>query len=98
MALRTRVWTAGKLFVLASALVATYLLFAAAAMRLALTSREVQVPDLTNRTANEATAVVASLGLTLKVDDARRPDPKIVAGRVLPRNLRQGRSRASSAA
>jgi beta-lactam-binding protein with PASTA domain len=83
MALRTRVWTAGKLFVLASALVATYLLFAAAAMRLALTSREVQVPDLTNRTANEATAVVASLGLTLKVDDARRPDPKIVAGRVL---------------
>ena len=83
MALRTRVWSAGKLFVLASALVATYLLFAAAAMRLALTSREVQVPDLTNRTANEATAVVASLGLTLKVDDARRPDPKIAAGRVL---------------
>jgi eukaryotic-like serine/threonine-protein kinase len=83
MALRARVWTAGKLFVLASALVATYLLFAAAAMRLALTSREVQVPDLTNRTANEATAVVASLGLTLKVDDARRPDPTIVAGRVL---------------
>jgi serine/threonine-protein kinase len=63
--------------------VATYLLFAAAAMRLALTSREVPVPDLTNRTASEATAVVASLGLTLKVDDARRPDPKIVAGRVL---------------
>jgi eukaryotic-like serine/threonine-protein kinase len=83
MALRARVWTAGKLFVLASALVATYLLFAAAAMRLALTSREVQVPDLTNRTANEATAVVASLGLTLKVDEARRPDPKIVAGHVL---------------
>jgi len=83
MALRTRVWSAGKLFLLASALVATYLLFAAAAMRLALTSREVQVPDLTNRTANEATAVVASLGLTLKVDDARRPHPKIDAGRVL---------------
>jgi serine/threonine-protein kinase len=83
MALRTRVWTAGKLLVLACALVATYLLFAAAAMRLALTSREVPVPDLTNRTASEATAVVASLGLTLKVDDARRPDPKIVAGRVL---------------
>ena len=83
MALRTRVWSAGKLFLLASALVATYLLFAAAAMRLALTSREVQVPDLTNQTANEATAVVASLGLSVKVDDSRRPDPKIGAGRVL---------------
>src|SRR2546423_3424193 len=83
MALRTRVWSAGKVFVLAGALVATYLLFAAAAMRLALTSREVQVPDLTNRTANEATAVVASLGLTLRVDEARRPHPKIDAGRVL---------------
>jgi hypothetical protein len=75
MALRTRVWSAGKLFLLASALVGTYVLFAAAAMRLALTSREVQVPDLTNRTANEATAEVASLGLALKVDEARRPDP-----------------------
>jgi len=83
MALRTRVWSAGKLFLLASALVGTYVLFAAAAMRLALTSREVQVPDLTNRTANEATAEVASLGLALKVDEARRPDPKIAVGRVI---------------
>ena len=83
MALTTRVWSAGKLLVLAGALVATYLLFAAASMRLALRAREVQVPDLTGRTANEATALVAQLGLTLKVDDTRRPDPKIGAGRVL---------------
>ena len=55
MALRTRVWSAGKLLVLGGALLATYVLFAAAAMRMAFRAREVQVPDLTNRTANEAT-------------------------------------------
>jgi serine/threonine-protein kinase len=83
MALRTRVWSAGKLLLLGSALAATYVLFAAAAMRIALRAREVQVPNLTDRTANEATAIAANLGLTLKVDDTRRPDPKVAAGRVL---------------
>ncbi len=83
MALRTRVWSAGKIVVLVSALVATYVLFAAASMRLALRAREVAVPDLTNRTANEATTVTSSLGLTLKVDEMRRQDPKIGAGRVV---------------
>jgi beta-lactam-binding protein with PASTA domain len=83
MALTTRVWGAGKLVVLGGALVATYLLFAAASMRVALRTREVQVPDLTSRTANEATAIASDLGLTLRVDDTRRPDPKIGAGRVL---------------
>ena len=83
MALRTRVWTAGKLILLAAALVATYVLFVAASMRVALRAREVQVPDLTNRTANEATAIATDLGLALKVDDTRRPDLKIGAGRVL---------------
>ena len=83
MALKTRVWTAGKLVLLGGALVVTYLLFAAAAMRVALRAREVQVPDLSNRTANEAMAIAADLGLSLKVDDSRRQDPKIVAGRVL---------------
>jgi len=41
------------------------------------------VPDFTNQTANEATALAAALGLGMKVDDTRRPDPKIGAGRVL---------------
>jgi eukaryotic-like serine/threonine-protein kinase len=83
MALKTRVWTAGKLLLLAAGLVATYVLFAAAAMRVALRAREVQVPDLTNRTANEATAIASNLGLTIRVDETRRPDPKIAAGRVI---------------
>ena len=83
MALRTRVWSAGKLLLLVGALAATYVLFAAAAMRVALRAREVEVPNLTDRTANEANAIAAQLGLTLKVDDTRRTDPKIGAGRVL---------------
>ena len=83
MALRTRVWTAGKLVLLAGGLVATYVIFAAASMRIALRTREVQMPDFTNRTANEAAAIAAELGLSLKIDDTRRLDPKIAAGHVL---------------
>jgi beta-lactam-binding protein with PASTA domain len=83
MLLRSRVWSAGKIVALTGALVATYVIFAVASMRVALRTREVAVPDLTNRTANEATAAATELGLSLKVDDVRRPDPKIGAGRVL---------------
>ena len=83
MALRTRVWSAGKLLLLGGALLATYVLFAAASMRLALRAREVQVPDLTNRTANEATTLASDLGLSIHVDEARRLDPKIPLGSVI---------------
>ncbi|HMJ85153.1 MAG TPA: PASTA domain-containing protein [Vicinamibacterales bacterium] len=79
----TRMWSAGKFVMLVGALIATYVLFAAASMRIALRAREVTIPDLTNRTANDATALVSDLGLTLRVDETRRPDPKIAAGRVL---------------
>ena len=83
MALRTRVWSAGKVLMLVAGLAATFLLFFAVSVRFALKAREVQVPDLTNHTANEATAIVNRLGLTLRVDDTRRTNPKIAAGRVL---------------
>jgi serine/threonine-protein kinase len=83
MAFRTRVWSAGKLLLLLGALAATYVLFAAAAMRVALRARDVQVPDFTNRTANEATAIASDLGLAIRLDETRRADPKIPAGRVL---------------
>jgi beta-lactam-binding protein with PASTA domain len=83
MRLKTRVWGAGKIVIIGGALIATYLLFAAASMRIALRTREVSVPDLSNRTANEATAVADNLGLSLKVDETRRPDPKVGAGRVI---------------
>jgi serine/threonine-protein kinase len=83
MAFRTRVLTAGKLVLLGAALASTYLLFAAGSMRLALRTLEVQVPDLTDRTANEASAIATTLGLSVRVDETRRPDPKIGVGRVL---------------
>ena len=83
MALKTRVWSAGKRLLLTGALAATYLVFAIGSMRVALKTRDVQVPDLTNRTTNEATAIANELGLAVRVDEMRRPDPKIPAGRVL---------------
>jgi serine/threonine-protein kinase len=83
MPLTTRVWSAGKLLLLGGALVGTYLIFAMASMRIALRSREVQVPNLVNHTANEATTLAGSLGLTVRVDDTRRPDARIPAGNVL---------------
>jgi len=83
MALRTHVWSAGKIVLLAGALVATYVLCAAGSMRLALKAREVQVPELKNHTTNEATALAGKVGLALRVDDIRRPDPKVAAGHVL---------------
>jgi beta-lactam-binding protein with PASTA domain len=82
MALGTRMWSAGKVLVLIGALAATYLIFATASMRMAFRAREVHVPDLTNRTANEATAMAAAVGLGVRVDDNRRPDPRIGVDRV----------------
>jgi eukaryotic-like serine/threonine-protein kinase len=83
MALRNRVFGAGKVVILAGALAATYLVFAVGSMRYALRSREVQVPDLTNRSTADASALIGELGLSLKVDEAKRLDPRIPAGRVL---------------
>jgi len=77
-------------FLLGGALVATYVLFAVASMRLALRATEVQVPDLTNRTANEATTIASDLGLTIKVDEIRRPDPKVLLGHVLAQDPAAG--------
>jgi serine/threonine-protein kinase len=90
MAVGTRVWGAGKLLFLAGALVATYLLCAAASMRFAIRAREVQVPDFTNRTPNEATFLAADIGLALRVDDMRRTDAKIAAGHVLAQDPAPG--------
>jgi eukaryotic-like serine/threonine-protein kinase len=83
-------WSAGRVFLLGGALVTTYVLFAVASMRLALRASEVQVPDLTNRTANEATTIASDLGLTIKVDESRRPDPKVLLGHVLAQDPAPG--------
>jgi beta-lactam-binding protein with PASTA domain len=83
MALTSRVWGAGKVLVLLAALGGTYLLFAFLAVRFTVRSAEVTVPDLTGRTVNEASARLEDLGLMLRVDDARRVDPKVPAGQIL---------------
>src|SRR5688500_14457164 len=90
MALTRRVWSAGKIFLLAGALLLTYGLFAAAAMRVALKIREGVVPPLTGKTVNEAAAVLADHGLSLKVEEGRRVDPKVPAGQILAQEPQGG--------
>ena len=80
MALSTRVWGAGKRLLVGGALVLTYFLFAAAAMRLALKTRDVVVPPLNGKTVSEAGSVLAAAGLNLKVEEARRVDASVPAG------------------
>jgi serine/threonine-protein kinase len=98
MPLRTRVWSAGKVFVLAGAIAATYLLFAVGSMRVALWAREVQVPSLIGQTELEASSATTLAGLGLVVDDVRRADTEVEAGRILGQDpapgapLRRGRS------
>jgi beta-lactam-binding protein with PASTA domain len=83
MLFKKRVWSAGKLLLLAAALLATYALFAAAAMRIALRSREVVLPDLRGRTIGEATAALSEEGIRLRVEEPRRLDPRIPAGGIV---------------
>ena len=90
MALTTRVWSAGKLLLLGVALVLTYVVFAAASMRLAIRTREVMVPTLTGQSVNQATAALAESGLTLKVEETRRSDPKVPAGQILTQDPQAG--------
>ena len=62
MALSTRVWGAGKRLLIGGALLLTYLLFAAASMRLALKTRDVVVPALAGKTVNEASGILTESG------------------------------------
>jgi serine/threonine-protein kinase len=78
-----RVWGLGKLLILGGALAGTFLLFFAVSMRVALKSREVKVPALLGQTVNEATQVLADMGMVMRVDDTRRPDEKVQAGRIM---------------
>jgi beta-lactam-binding protein with PASTA domain len=82
MAFRKRIFGAGKLLAIAGALVLTYIVSAAVAMQIALRARDVPVPDLVSHTTSEASALVAGLDLNLKVDEVRRADMKIPAGRI----------------
>src|SRR5687768_6575140 len=86
----TRVWSAGKLLLLVGALGATYLLFFGISLRVALRSREVEVPQLVGRTVNEATQTLAALGLGLRVDENERPHDKVPEGRIMQQDPPSG--------
>jgi serine/threonine-protein kinase len=92
MALTSRVWTAGKLLLLGGALLFTYLLFAAAAMRVALKTREATVPQLTGKSVSDASAILAEAGLHLKVEEGRRVDPNVPAGQIISQEPQAGAS------
>jgi serine/threonine-protein kinase len=84
------VWSAGKLLLLGGALLLTYVLFAAASMRLALKTREVVVPSLAGKTVNDATALLAESGLQLRTEEGRRVDPKVPAGQIISQEPQAG--------
>ena len=90
MALTTRVLGAGKVLVLVGALIFTYIVSAAIGMRVALKTREVQVPPLSGKTINEATTVLTETGLHLKVEEGRRLDPKVPAGQIVSQDPAPG--------
>jgi serine/threonine-protein kinase len=90
MPLGTRVWSLGKLFLLAGALLTTYLVFFGLSMRAALQTREVKVPALVGRSVGEATRALTELGLPLRVDDNRRSDQKIPNGQIMQQDPAPG--------
>lgn len=92
MAFYTRVWGAGRRLLVGGGLLLTYVLFFAAAMRLAIKARDVVVPPLDGKTVTEASAILQASGLNLKVEEARRPDPKVPAGQILSQDPQPGAS------
>jgi serine/threonine-protein kinase len=73
----------GRLLLLACALGGTFLLFFGVALRVALRARQVQVPVLVGKTVNDASQSLGALGLTLKVDPARRVDARVPPNRIM---------------
>jgi len=83
MPLKARVWSLGKLLLLAAALGGTFLLFALVSMRVALRARDVEVPNLVGATVANASLTVSDLGLALRIDPNQRPDDKVPAGAIM---------------
>ena len=79
----SRVWTAGRLLVLAGALTLTYALFFMAAMRVATRTRDVKVPDVRGKSIAEASSAIASAGLAVHLEPVRRPDSTVPVDHVI---------------
>ena len=80
---RRRVWNLGRLFVLLVALGATFAVFFLTAMRVTSRARDVEVPNLYGKSIEEARVLLAGRGLTVRIDDARRPDKAVPPDHVL---------------
>jgi serine/threonine-protein kinase len=79
----SRIWSLGKFLVLSGSLVATFFIFAGISMRVAIRAREITVPDFVGKPLEAAEGAAAEQGLTLRIDENRRPDDKVPAGHVL---------------
>ena len=86
----TRVWSAGRLLLVAAALAVTYGVFFLAAMRVATRAREVKVPDVRGKSVPEASTALTNAGLALRIDPLRRADPTIPVDRVLSQDPEPG--------
>ena len=80
---RKRVWSAGRLLILAAALIVTYGVFFLTAMRVATRAREVQVPDLRGLSVSAAQEALDREGLILRIEEQRVADPKVPADHIL---------------
>ena len=87
--LRTRVWSAGRLLLLAVALLITFAAFFLTALRVTTRAREVRVPDLRGQPVAAATVRLAESGLVMTVEQ-RRTDPKVPADHVLSQDPEPG--------
>ena len=82
MAKHRRARNIGRLVLLVIALGATYGVFAAASMRIALRAREVPVPKVVGLEFADAGRAMEAAGLTLKVDDSHPFSDTVPAGRI----------------
>jgi serine/threonine-protein kinase len=87
--IRTRVWSAGRLLLLAVALTITFAVFFLTALRVTTRAREVRVPDLRGQPMADAAAQLAEAGLVMTVDQ-RRADAKVPADHVLAQDPEPG--------
>jgi hypothetical protein len=78
-----RVWTAGRLLLLAGGLGLTFGVFFLTAFAVATRAREVRVPDVRGKSVADATATLANIGLAVSIDPSRRTDPKVPADHIL---------------
>jgi beta-lactam-binding protein with PASTA domain len=82
-AVRHRVWTAGRILLLAGGLGLTFGVFFLTSFAVATRAREVRVPDVRGKSLSDATAALAAVGLAAAVDPVRRADAKVPADHVL---------------